>query len=254
MIIPAVFAEEGTEEKAKVAIIIDDFGGNIDGVYRFLKAEIPITVAVMPFLDESTEQSVAADELGFEVIIHLPLEPIKGKASWLGPMPITSDLSTEEVKSRVRKAIKDVPHAKGINNHMGSKIVGNERIMRAILEVASEHNLYIIDSGTSADSVIPELALEMKLRYGVRDTFLDDTRSSRNHVYKQMLKLYDQAERRGEAIGIGHVGIKGTDTFNGISDALKYLEDRQVEIVPVSDIIPTAIDVDPSGFWQHIVE
>lgn len=94
MIIPAVFAEEGTEEKAKVAIIIDDFGGNIDGVYRFLKAEIPITVAVMPFLDESTEQSVAADELGFEVIIHLPLEPIKGKASWLGPMPITSDLST----------------------------------------------------------------------------------------------------------------------------------------------------------------
>lgn len=69
-----------------------------------------------------------------------------------------------------------------------------------------------------------------------------------------MLKLYDQAERRGEAIGIGHVGIKGTDTFNGISDALKYLEDRQVEIVPVSDIIPTAIDVDPSGFWQHTVE
>lgn len=250
MAIPTM-ANEGKHEEAKVAIIIDDFRGNIDGVYRFLKADIPITVAVMPFLDESTEQAIQADKLGFEVIIHLPLEPKKGKASWLGPMPITSDLSTEEVKKRVRNAIEDVPYAKGINNHMGSKIVGNERIMRAVLEVANEHNLYIIDSGTSGDSVIPELAEEMNLRYGVRDTFLDDTRSSRNHVYKQMLKLCDQAEKRGEAIGIGHVGIKGTDTFNGISDALEHLQERRVQIVPVSDIIPTAIDEDPGGFWQY---
>lgn len=245
------YATDKKEAEAKVAIIIDDFGGKIDGVYRFLKADIPITVAVMPFLEESTEQAVQAHEMGFEVMVHLPLEPKKGKASWLGPMPITSDLSTEEVKNRVQKAIEDVPHAKGLNNHMGSKIVGNERIMRAILEVAKEHNLYIIDSGTSGDSVIPELAEEMNLRYGVRDTFLDDSYSSRNHVYKQMLKLCDQAEKHGDAIGIGHVGIKGTDTFNGISDALNHLENRSVQIVPVSDIIPTSIETDPDGFWQH---
>ncbi|WP_245579639.1 divergent polysaccharide deacetylase family protein [Alteribacter aurantiacus] len=245
------FATQMEKEEAKIAIIIDDFGGNTGGVYRFLKADIPITVAVMPFLEESTEQAKRAHELGFEVIVHMPLEPKRGKASWLGPLPITSDLSTDEVKKRVQLAIDDVPHAKGLNNHMGSNIVGNERIMRAILEVAKDNNLFIIDSGTSGDSVIPQLAEEMKLRYGVRDTFLDDSQSSRNHVYNQMVKLCNQAQKNGEAIGIGHVGIKGTDTFNGISDALTYLKDQNVHIVPVSELIPTALEIDPGKFWQH---
>ncbi|PYZ98535.1 hypothetical protein CR205_08095 [Alteribacter lacisalsi] len=246
------YAEENGQE-AKVAVIIDDFGGNTGGVYRFLRSEIPITVAVMPFLDESTEQAEMAHELGFEVIVHLPLEPKRGKASWLGPLPITSALSNEEVKNRVRKAIEDVPYAKGLNNHMGSNIVGNKRIMKAILEVAREYDLYVIDSGTSPDSVIPELAEEMNLRWAARDTFLDDSRSSRNHVYKQMLRLCSQAEKHGGAIGIGHVGIKGTDTFNGISDSLAHLKNRNVRIVPVSELIPTSVEKDPSQFWQRIV-
>ncbi|WP_249413986.1 divergent polysaccharide deacetylase family protein [Alteribacter keqinensis] len=248
---PSASGGNSSDQEAKVAIIIDDFGGNTGGVYRFLKADIPITVAVMPFLDESTEQAVKAHESGFEVIVHMPLEPKRGKASWLGPMPITSNLSTEEVKKRVQMAIDDVPYAKGLNNHMGSNIVGNERIMKAILEVAKENDLYIIDSGTSSESVIPELAEEMQLRYGVRDTFLDDSRSSRNHVYNQMVKLCAQAQKHGEAIGIGHVGIKGTDTFNGISDALNYLQEKNVVIVPVSELIPTELELDPSKFWQH---
>ncbi|TMW73709.1 divergent polysaccharide deacetylase family protein [Alteribacter natronophilus] len=252
---PAAATQAGSgkaEKEAKVAVIIDDFGGNTGGVYRFLRADIPITVAVMPFLEESTEQAEMAHELGFEVIVHLPLEPKNGKASWLGPMPITSELSDEEVKNRVEKAIEDVPYAKGLNNHMGSNIVGNRRIMKIILEVAREHDLYVIDSGTSPDSVIPELAEEMNLRWAVRDTFLDDSRSSRHHVYKQMIRLCSQAERNGEAIGIGHVGIKGTDTFNGISDALEHLKDRNIKIVPASELIPTRIEKEPGEFWQRV--
>ncbi|WP_245415694.1 divergent polysaccharide deacetylase family protein [Alteribacter populi] len=248
------FAEnqkDTNDEDTKIAIIIDDFGGNTGGVYKFLNADIPVTVAVMPFLDESTEQAEKAHDLGFEVILHLPLEPKRGKASWLGPLPITSDLSTEEVKKRVRQAIKDVPYAKGLNNHMGSNIVGNERIVTAILEVAKEHGLYIIDSGTSGDSVIPEVAEELNLRFGTRDTFLDDTHSSRGHVFKQMVQLCNRAQNHGEAIGIGHVGIKGTNTFNGIIDALPYLEDHQIKIVPVSELLPTEIEQEPEEFWQN---
>ncbi|SDY58646.1 hypothetical protein SAMN05421736_102338 [Evansella caseinilytica] len=238
------------EESPKAAIIIDDFGGNTGGVQRFLDSDIPITVAIMPFLEESTEQAERAYELGREIMIHLPLEPKKGKRSWLGPLPITSDLDTEEVKSRVKKAIEDVPHARGLNNHMGSKIVGNERIVRAILEVVKEHDLYIIDSGTSSDSVLPEIAEELNIPFAARDSFLDDTHSSRNHVYKQMIHLCDMAKNRGQAIAIGHVGVKGVDTFNGISDALPYFEKEEVTIVPVSHLLKTTIEKNPETFWQ----
>ena len=252
LLMPAANAEEPQiNEEAKAAIIIDDFGGNTGGVKHFLKSKIPITVAVMPFLDESTEQAKIAHDLGFEVIIHMPLEPIKGKRSWLGPLPITADLETEEVKSRVEQAIKDVPYAQGLNNHMGSKIVGNERIVRAILEVAKEHDLYIIDSGTSGDSVVPQIAKEMDIPFAVRDSFLDDSFSSRNHVYKQMIYVCDMAKDRGQAIAIGHVGVKGMDTFQGINDALPYFQKKKVSIVPASHLIKTQIDQKPGTFWQN---
>ncbi|MDG5787715.1 divergent polysaccharide deacetylase family protein [Evansella sp. AB-P1] len=249
--IPSITFAEEIEKEGKAAIIIDDFGGNTGGVKKFFEADIPITVAIMPFLDGSTEQANLANTLGLEVMIHLPLEPKKGKKSWLGPLPITSDLDTQEVKRRVRKAIEDVPNAKGLNNHMGSKIVGNERIVRAILEVAKEHNLYVIDSGTSGDSVLPTIAKELDIPFAVRDSFLDDSFSSRDHVYKQMLHLCNIAKSRGSAIAIGHVGVKGIDTFHGINDALPHFEEKNVSIVPVSHLLKTKIEKKPGSFWQE---
>ncbi|WP_257009823.1 divergent polysaccharide deacetylase family protein [Evansella halocellulosilytica] len=243
-------SEADTENAPKAAIIIDDFGGKTGGVSHYFEADIPVTVAIMPFLESSTEQAKKANELGLEVMIHLPLEPKKGKRSWLGPSPITSDLSTEEVKKIVRNAIEDIPYAKGLNNHMGSKVVSDERIMRAVLEVAKEHELYVIDSGTNKDSVIPELATELNIPYEIRDRFLDDSISSRSHVYRQMLKVCELAKDYGEVIAIGHVGIKGMDTFNGITDALPYFVENNVKIVPVSHLIETPIEKQPDKFWQ----
>ncbi|UCZ54651.1 divergent polysaccharide deacetylase family protein [Bacillus shivajii] len=244
------YAQEPSLDSPKAAIIIDDFGGETGGVKDFFDSDIPITFAIMPFLEHSTEQAKKANELGFEVIIHMPLEPKRGKRSWLGPSPITSDLSTEEVKKRVRNAIEDVPHAKGLNNHMGSKIVGDERIMRAIMEVAKEHELYVIDSGTNPKSVIPQLAQEMNIPFEIRDRFIDDSMSSRNHVYRQMVKVCELAKDHGEVIAIGHVGVKGIDTFNGINDSLPYFVKNNVQIVPASHLIETKIEQEPDKFWQ----
>ncbi|RBW69213.1 divergent polysaccharide deacetylase family protein [Bacillus taeanensis] len=237
-----IYAEDlSSKETKKAAIIIDDFGGNVKGVKEFLSGNIPITVAVMPFLEQSTEQAELAHKHGLEVIVHLPLQPKKGKLSWLGPNPITSNLSNKEVKKIVEEAILDVPHAVGINNHMGSLIVEDKRIMRAILEVAKKHNLYIVDSGTSPKSVIPELAEDLGIQWEKRDIFLDDTHSSREHVLSQMKELLKVAEQEGEAIGIGHVGIKGENTVKGIQVALKFFEEKQIEIVPVSQLFNTDI-------------
>ncbi|RXI99563.1 divergent polysaccharide deacetylase family protein [Anaerobacillus alkaliphilus] len=250
MIFPQLTRAETLGDASKVAIIIDDFGGKVKGVEEFLESNIPITVAVMPFLEQSKEQAELAHQLGLEVIIHLPLQPKKGKKSWLGPNPITSDLSLEEVKARVVKAIESVPHAKGMNNHMGSLIVENEAMMRVILETAKEHGLYFIDSGTASKSVIPVLAEEIGVPWGMRDIFLDDTHSSSGHVYKQMNKLMRVAELKGQAIGIGHVGIKGHETVNGVKQALKDLDSSKIKVVPASHLLKTSIEKKPDHFWQ----
>lgn len=238
-------------EQNQVAIIIDDFGGNVKGVDDFLTGDIPITAAIMPFQPFSTEQAERAHQAGLEVIIHMPMEPKRGKASWLGPKAITSQLSDDEIRTRVREAIADVPHAKGINNHMGSKIVENEHIVRVILEEVRAHNFYVIDSGTSPRSRIPEIAEELGIPYATRHIFLDDTLSSRAHVRKQLTSLLKVVEKQHKAIGIGHVGIKGNETFAGISHALPIFKEKRVEIVPASHLLDSPIDKDYQYFWQQ---
>ncbi|PLS17656.1 hypothetical protein CVD28_11265 [Bacillus sp. M6-12] len=224
----------------KTAIIIDDFGGGNGGVNEFLSGDIPITAAVMPFTENSLSHAMLAHEKGFEVIVHLPMQPKKGKRSWLGPKPITSDLTPAEVKQRVIEAIDSVPYAKGINNHMGSLIVEDEEIVRAIVEVVKKKNLFIVDSGTSPKTKFPEIAQELGVPVLKNDIFLDDV-SNVPYVSKQMMKLAKIIERKGNAVAIGHVGVKGKDCYLGISNSLAEYKKRHIEIVPVSSLISNQI-------------
>ncbi|MEH7106754.1 divergent polysaccharide deacetylase family protein [Bacillus sp. JJ1764] len=230
-----VHAEEAEPKSLMAAIIIDDFGGGTGGVRDFLEGEIPITAAVMPFTESSRKHAEWAHQNGFEVMIHLPMEPKRGKRSWLGPKPITNDLGPEEVKQRVYEAIKSVPYAVGLNNHMGSLAVENEEIVRAIVEVAKEKRLYIIDSGTSPKSKFPQLAKEMGVPLLKRDVFLDDISSS-SHVRKQMVQLAKVTEIKGRGIAIGHVGVTGKVCSVGIFQSMDEFEKRHIKIVPVSEL------------------
>lgn len=226
----------GKTKPLKAAIIIDDFGGGIGGVKEFLESKIPITAAVMPFTDASRQHAEWAHKNGLEVMIHLPMQPKKGKRSWLGPKPITVDLSPLEVKERVYEAIKTVPYAKGLNNHMGSLAVEKEKIVRAIVEVAKEKKLYIVDSGTSPKSKFPQIAKEYGVPLVKRDVFLDDISSS-PHVRAQMSKLAKVAERNGQGVAIGHVGVKGEVCAAGVVQSMGEFEKRHVTIVPVSELL-----------------
>ncbi len=242
------FSAPADAKQPEAAIIIDDFGGNVKGVDSFLAGQIPITVAIMPFLEQTKEQAERAHAAGLEVIVHLPLEPKKGKASWLGPKGITNKLSDEEIRNRVHAAIADVPHAVGLNNHMGSKIVEDERIMRIIMEIVKEHSLYMIDSGTSNRSVIPLLANDLGIPYGTRDIFLEDSLSSRGYVETQMGKLAQMANKNGKAIAIGHVGIKGEETAAGVKNSLERFKQEGITLVPVSKLIQPVLVEDFHDF------
>jgi len=222
-------------KELKVAIIIDDFGGGTGGVRDFLEGDIPITAAVMPFTENSRAHAVWAHKNGFEVMIHLPMEPKRGKRSWLGPKPITVDLSKNEIRQRVEEAIKSVPYAVGLNNHMGSRAVEDEDIVRTIVQVAKEKNLFIIDSGTSPGTKFPEIAKELGVPLLKRDVFLDDISSS-SYVRKQMFRLAKVTEIKGKGIAIGHVGVTGKVCSVGIFQSMEEFKQRNIKIVPVSEL------------------
>jgi polysaccharide deacetylase 2 family uncharacterized protein YibQ len=219
----------------KAAIVIDDFGNQMQGTQEMLDLPIPFTVAVMPFLPTSKGDAELAHARGKDVIIHMPMEPVKGKKSWLGPGAITVDLSDEEIRKRVEAAVDEVPHAVGMNNHMGSKVTADKRIMRIILQVCKERQLYFLDSRTTGKSVIGELAAELGVPTAANGLFFDD-QYTMEHILKQAELFKKKLDKQDTLIAIGHVGPPGKKTAFALRKIIPQL-DGKAEFVLVRDLI-----------------
>ncbi|WP_025689700.1 divergent polysaccharide deacetylase family protein [Paenibacillus zanthoxyli] len=219
----------------RIAIIIDDFGNGMRGTDEMFALPIKLTVAVMPFLSTSEADARRAHERGFDVLVHLPMEPRKGKPEWLGPGAVLSSLSDQEIRKRVEAAVDHVPFAVGINNHMGSKVTGDERVMRAVLSVCKERGLFFVDSHTNYRSVVGQVAEQMGLPRVENHIFLDDTHTA-SHVTRQLQRAGKWALDHKYCVTIGHVGIKGKETAAGIRSGIDNLKNR-VQFVGISDLV-----------------
>jgi len=231
-----------SDEVHQMSIVIDDFGNNMEGTEAMFNLAVPITVAVMPFMPSTEKDARTAHEAGHEVIVHMPMEPNKGLSKWLGPGSIKSNLTDQEVREHVEAAIDNVPYAIGMNNHMGSKITADERIMRIVLTVCKERKLFFLDSRTTPKSVIPKIATELGVPYIVNQLFLDDVYTV-DHIQKQMNKAVALLEKSPNSVIIGHVGPSGKITSSVIQKALPLLQQKG-EIIPISKMIQQLL-IDP---------
>jgi polysaccharide deacetylase 2 family uncharacterized protein YibQ len=219
----------------QVAVVIDDFGNGMDGTEEILDLAVPLTVAVMPFLPTTKADAWLAHKKGHEVIVHLPMQPIRGKKSWLGPGAITTDLADDEVRNRVKAAIDDVPFAIGISNHMGSKATSDERIVRILVEVCKEKGMMILDSRTTDKSLIGKFAKQMAVPYAENQLFLDDIYTV-SHISKQMAKLEKLLHSQDQCIAIGHVGPSGKKTAQVLESSIPSMQ-KIARFVPVSKLM-----------------
>lgn len=219
-----------------IVIIIDDYGYGGSGTDDMLALGVPVTAAIMPGLATSAEDAKKYYDAGCDVILHMPMEPHSGKSSWLGPFGLTTRLSDETINDNVTNGLEIVRYAVGMNNHMGSKIMENERIISRVMAIAAEKNLIFVDSRTTQKSVAKKLADEAGVRYYERDIFLDQVKTTEN-TRKQMLKAAEIADKKGYAIVIGHVGAAGgMTTFNGIKQALPGLLENGYKFITISDL------------------
>lgn len=226
---------ENNPARSRVAIIVDDFGNNMRGTDEMFALPVKITVAVMPFLPTSEQDARRAHERGYDVLVHLPMEPRQGKPEWLGPGAVLTGMTDAEVRERVEAALDNVPYAIGINNHMGSKVTGDERVMGIVLAVCKERGLFFVDSHTNYRSVAGRMARELGLPPVENHIFLDDIHTA-GHVMKQMRLVQERALNQRYCVTIGHVGIQGKETAAGIRSGIAEMKDS-VDFVGISELV-----------------
>nr|WP_116189753.1 divergent polysaccharide deacetylase family protein [Paenibacillus taihuensis] len=237
----SVTADKQSEVKSnrQVAIVIDDFGNNQTGTPEMMDLPVHITVAVMPFLPTTKQDAELAHKLGHDVIVHMPMEPVRGKPEWLGPGAITTAMSDVEIRKRVEEAIQAVPHAVGMNNHMGSKVTADERVMRVVLSVVKQHGMFFLDSRTTYKTVLPKLTAELGVPLLSNQVFLDDVYTA-NHVSKQVGIMRRYLESHDSCITIGHVGPPGKITAAVLKASIPGMKSNTTFVTLSQMIVPSA--------------
>lgn len=225
-----------TPVSGEIAIVIDDFGIDNPGTQQMLELGVPITAAIMPNLMYSEKEAELLHKLGYEMIIHMPIEAKSGRPEWLGPGALTTNLSPQELRARIDHSLEQIPYAVGISNHMGSKGTENPKVVAAIVEKAKEHNLLILDSKTSEATLLAREAQKAGVTSGTRDVFLDNS-ADLNSIKKQIRLLMAKAKESGKAIGIGHVGPQGPNTARAIREMLPEMSAQGIRIVPLSELL-----------------
>jgi len=71
--VPAA-APARSRKSAKVAVVMDDFGYNMNNTDALFAIGEPVTLSILPNLRRSRDIAESARKHGYEVILHLPLE------------------------------------------------------------------------------------------------------------------------------------------------------------------------------------
>ena len=224
-------------ENNYMAVVIDDFGYNGEGTKEILSLDLPLTVAILPFSENSEKNKNEALKSNKEVIIHLPMEAKTGDKSWLGENPILVSSQNNEIKEIINEAFEIIDCAVGLNNHMGSAVMEDERILNVIFDEAYKKDLYFLDSKTTQSSLAKELSHAKGVFYLERDIFLDSTNSI-NVVKSNLKEAAKISLNKGYAIAIGHVGPEGGEiTAKAIEELAPEIKKLGIEFVTLSQLV-----------------
>lgn len=223
-----------TPKKAKhrgdIVLIIDDLGFDGQPLERVMALDPNVNCAILP---NGTRASAFAETLharGFEILCHLPMQP-RGRET-PGRGAILTSMSDDEIVRTTRANIEAIPHAIGVNNHMGSLATADRRVMTRVLEALPD-GMYFIDSRTAGGSIAAVVAREMNVRTATRHVFLDDV-ATEKAVRTQLAQLAEMAETKGVAIGIGH---PYPVTMRVLAEELPLLRAKGFRLVRASDVV-----------------
>jgi uncharacterized protein len=217
----------------KVAFVIDDVAYDLPLIDRYADLGSPVTLAILPGARLSRALADKAYARHLSVLMHLPMEPLDLAHNDPGPCGLYLKMTDAELKSRFEKNLATIPHAVGINNHMGSAFTENEPKMERVMEWVKAQNLFFLDSRTSSRSVVCVAAKKFGVPCRINETFLDNE-DNLDAIEKQLDQVLILALSRGQTIAIGHYRRKYL--AEALAQKLPEFKARGVEVVALPDL------------------
>lgn len=215
-----------------ISIIIDDMGKRMETGQRVLALPGQVACAFLPRANHTYKLAEQANRQGHEVLLHLPMESVDGRPLDAGA--VTLAMTENEFVSTVLDDLGRVPHAIGVNNHMGSLLTRHPGHMHWLMEAMQRRSpLFFVDSRTTKATVALQVAEENGIPATRRNVFLDDSMDPKD-ITIQFHRLIVLAHEQGSALAIGH---PYPQTLAVLEKQLPQLARQGVQLVPVHELI-----------------
>lgn len=218
--------------KPRIAIVLDDWGYNLNNLHFLNEIPYPLTISILPNLTYSNLIAREINNKGREIILHLPLEPTPSEVMRLERDTILTNMDAKQIRDIFIEDLNSIVYARGVSNHMGSKATSDLAVMEVIFREMHKKNLYFLDSLVSKKSVCEKLTRKRDVKFAKRAIFLDNE-SDPAYIKGQINKLRLRALRLGYAVGVGHDRMI---TLEVLKEAMPQLEKEGFQFVFVSDL------------------
>lgn len=227
------FCSEASACESRIALIIDDIGFSRSRLDMFLELETVMTFAVLPRLPLSIHLAERIHSIGYEIMLHQPMEPADGSID-PGPGAVFVGDDEARITAIMEENISEFPFAAGINNHMGSRFTACRREMEDVIKTLKDKGLFFVDSLTTNCSTAYQAAKSLNVAAARRNIFLDSVLNV-PCITGQLEKLRSRALRTGSAIGIGH---PFPETAEAIRLFKESLSGSNIKLAKISTIMP----------------
>ncbi|MBT6499018.1 MAG: divergent polysaccharide deacetylase family protein [Deltaproteobacteria bacterium] len=218
---------------AKLVIVIDDLGYQMDVFSNLVKLDYEITYSILPQLAYSQDTAEIATQAGRMVMLHLPMQPKDQSLFNPGPGALLIQDSSAQINAKMVLNLSTVPYALGVNNHMGSAYTQYAEGLDTMMRVLNENELFFLDSKTAPGDTAKRAAKKHSVTYLSRDIFLDNDKEEAL-IQKQLFKAVRLARKRGWAIAIGH---PYPTTYAVLAKYLPELEAQSVVVTKLADLV-----------------
>ncbi|MCW8918174.1 MAG: divergent polysaccharide deacetylase family protein [Gammaproteobacteria bacterium] len=226
------------------ALIIDDLGDRLNEGLRAIALPGQVTYSILPQTPFSARFAELAHSLGKEVMLHQPMQSLSGAA--MGPGGLSLHMTHNAFVRTLHANLASVPHARGVNNHMGSLLTRHPGQMAWLMDALQQRgDLFFVDSTTSSQTVALKVAIEHRLPSLRRNIFLDHE-PDEAAIRRQFARFIGQAKAVGFSLAIAH---PYPETLRVLELLLPTLEGQGVALHPVSQLIAQR-DGQRERLWQ----
>jgi hypothetical protein len=161
------------------------------------------------------------------------MEPFDYPTNDPGPHTLRTAVDATDNTEKLLWLMARFPGYVGVTNFLGAKFTADAASLQPVLREISQRGLIYVDDGSSARSIVKEIAPQLKLDAVTADVVIDATANAAA-IDKALARLEEIAKRDGIAVGTATALPMSVARIARFAESAKA---RGVTLVPVSAIV-----------------